>query len=233
MRVQIIIKCPRCGSEQIVRNGKKPNGKQLYKCRDCNRQFIADHEKTYRGTISWFVNAIKRALVRGCGIRDVSVIFEVSIGKILATVIKSCYEIKPKQQHYTCLEVDELWTFVGSKANKQWLIYAYDRDSGEIVAYVWGSRDAKTAKDLRDKLRELGITYDRIATDDWESFVKTFNADTHDIGKQHTVGIEGNNCRLRHRMRRIFRKSCNFSKKLINHQLAFDMTAFYVNFGVV
>ena len=233
MKTQIIIKCPRCGSERIVRNGKKPNGKQLYKCRDCNRQFIADHEKTYKGTIAWFVGAIKRALVRGCGIRDVAIILDVSIGKILTILVTSRYDIEPRQQHYACLEVDELWTFVGSKASRQWLIYAYDRNSGEIVAYVWGNRSAKTANRLRNKLKRLGVTYDRIATDDWESFVKTFKTDNHNVGKQYTVGIEGNNCRLRHRMRRIFRKSCNFSKQLTNHHKAFDMTAYYINFGCI
>jgi hypothetical protein len=34
-------------------------------------------------------------------------------------------------------------------------------------------------------------------------------------------------------MRRIFRRSCNFSKKLSNHFKAFKMTAYYVNFGCV
>jgi IS1 family transposase len=28
--------------------------------------------------------------------------------------------------------------FLGNKNNKQWLIYAYHRETGEIVAYVWG-----------------------------------------------------------------------------------------------
>ena len=171
--------------------------------------------------------------MRGCGIRDVAVILEVSIGKVLKTLIKNNYNFQPKQKHYTCLEVDELWTFVGSKQNRQWLIYAYDRDNGEIVAYVWGDRSAKTAKRLRAKLIELKITYDYIATDDWNSFVKTFSNDTHSVGKQYTVGIEGNNCRLRHRMRRIFRKSCNFSKKLLNHFKAFKMTVYYINFGMI
>ena len=46
------------------------------------------------------------------------------------------------------------------------------------------------------------------------------------IGKFFTVGIEGNNCRLRHRNRRGFRRSCNFSKKLENHFKAFDLTFF-------
>ncbi|MDR1929181.1 MAG: IS1 family transposase, partial [Treponema sp.] len=67
-----------------------------------------------------------------------------------------------------------------------------------------------------------GITYDRIATDD-----------CHDVGKEHTVGIEGNNCRLRHRIRRAFRRTCCFSKKPYNHLKAFDMAFFYINYGFV
>ncbi|WP_265736159.1 IS1 family transposase, partial [Acinetobacter baumannii] len=53
------------------------------------------------------------------------------------------------------------------------------------------------------------------------------------IGKFFTVGIEGNNCRIRHRIRRGFRRSCNFSKKLENHFKAFDLTFFYLNNGFV
>ena len=56
IQIEIEIKCPKCGSDRIIRNGKKSNGKQLYKCRDCNRQFIADHDKVYKGTISNIVN---------------------------------------------------------------------------------------------------------------------------------------------------------------------------------
>ncbi|MDR3171840.1 MAG: hypothetical protein LBU17_09480 [Treponema sp.] len=38
----------------------------------------------------------------------------------------------------------------------------------------------------------LIYAYDRIATDDWQSFVSTFTKMEHDIGKKYTVGIEGN-----------------------------------------
>jgi IS1 family transposase len=175
-----------------VRNGKKTYNVQNYLCKDCRHQFIAASGK-YNGTIAWVVSAISRALVRGCGIRDIAVILEVSIGKILKTLLETNYEIKAKKKHYVRLEVDELWTFVKSKACKKRLIYAYDRDSGEIAAYVWGGRSAKTAKRLREKLEKSGVTYSRIAIDDWESFIKTFNSGAHDVGKAHTVGIEGNN----------------------------------------
>jgi IS1 family transposase len=129
------------------------------------------------------------------------------------------------------LEVDEFWTYVGKKSHKVWLIYAYHRESGEIVAFVWGKRDLKTARDLKKKLSDMGVSYGSIATDDWDSFVAAFKGDNHLIGKKYTVGIEGNNCRLRHRIRRAFRKTCCFSKKLCNHFKAFNLAFFYINFG--
>ncbi len=90
-----------------------------------------------------------------------------SIGKILKTLTESNYELIPKQSHYKGLEVDEFWTFVGDKKSKHWLQYVYERSSGEIVAFVWGGRDAITAQKLKDRIEELNITYDCIASDHW------------------------------------------------------------------
>ena len=36
--VTIIVHCPHCQSEALVRNGHAPNGKQLSRCRACGRQ---------------------------------------------------------------------------------------------------------------------------------------------------------------------------------------------------
>ncbi|GHT19916.1 hypothetical protein FACS189429_7950 [Bacteroidia bacterium] len=172
-------------------------------------------------------------LVRGIGIRDISVIEQVSVRKVLSVLVNSNRIISPKQQHYDCLEVDEFWTYVGNKTNKVWLIYAYHRSTGEIVSYVWGKRNYKTAKRLRDKLKSQGIIYDTVYTDKWDSFIAVFQSDNPIIGKANTKGIEGNNCRLRHRIRRAFRKTCCFSKKLFNHLKAFKLAFYYINFGII
>jgi insertion element IS1 protein InsB len=37
-------------------------------------------------------------------------------------------------------ECDEMWSFVGSKAQQRWLWYAIDHATGKILAYVLGSR---------------------------------------------------------------------------------------------
>jgi IS1 family transposase/transposase-like protein len=231
MQITIELKCPHCNSPNIVRNGKKSNRAQNYLCKACGKQFISDLERTYRGTLSYIADLVKIMLVRGVGIRDISVILNIRIKKGLKTLMSTKYQIKPARKHYDCLEVDEFWTYVGRKTNKVWLIYAYHRESGEIVSYVWGKRDLKTAKKLKKRLKRLGISYDLIACDEWDSFLTVFGREAELRGKRYTVGIEGNNCRLRHRIRRVFRKTCCFSKKLFNHWKAFSMAFFYINYG--
>jgi IS1 family transposase len=41
----------------------------------------------------------------------------------------------------------------GEKKNKVWLIYAYHRESGEIVWFLWGNRELKRAKKLRKRIK--------------------------------------------------------------------------------
>jgi len=233
MQIKITLHCPDCQSAKIKKNGKKSDNTQNYMCKSCGRQFIGDHALTYKGCCSFIIRRILIMLVRGLGIRDIAEIEGISIRKVLSVLIKSAYVIKPSRTHYQQLEVDEFWTYVKKKSNKVWLIYAYDRSTGEIVAYVWGNRSLKTAKSLRKKLKDMNITYESICTDDWQSFVTAFKDDNHIIGKADTVGIEGNNCRLRHRIRRVFRKTCCFSKKMLNHIKAFDIAFFYINYGYV
>ncbi|GHU28452.1 hypothetical protein FACS1894172_06810 [Spirochaetia bacterium] len=102
-------------------------------------------------------------LIRGIGVRDISTVLHINITKVLKTLTSSKYAIQPQQKHYDCLEIDEFWTYVKEKKNKVWLIYAYHWETVEIVAYVWGKRDLKTAQKLRKWIKRLGITYDTVA----------------------------------------------------------------------
>jgi IS1 family transposase len=42
-----------------------------------------------------------------------------------------------------------------------------------------GKRDLKTAKKLSKKIKRLGISYERTATDDEDSFLVAFTEDNH------------------------------------------------------
>ncbi|WP_318779338.1 IS1 family transposase, partial [Psychrobacter sp. FME6] len=156
------ISCPDCHSPSLKKNGIKSYGKQNYQCKDCKRQFIGDHALTYKGCHSKIEDIIRLMTVRGCGVRDIAIIASVSIGKVLSTIGSSVYKIAPKKSYYERLEVDEFWTYVYRKKRKVWLIYAYDRATNEIVAYVWGKRDLKTAKKLRARLKQLKVSYGSI-----------------------------------------------------------------------
>jgi hypothetical protein len=111
---------------------KKTCGKQNYLCKACGRQFIGDYALNCH---SWLTQKLLMLLVRGIGIRDIAEIERISIKKGLSVLVHSRQLIRPKQAYYDCLEVDEIWTYVGKKSNKVWLIYAYHSETGGIVAF--------------------------------------------------------------------------------------------------
>lgn len=87
------------------------------------------------------------------------------------------YKIVPKTRYYERLKVDSFCTYVGRKKRKVWLIYAYDRDTSEIVAYVWGKRDLATARRRRSRLNNFNISYGSVSMDNWDSFLTAFKSD--------------------------------------------------------
>lgn len=63
-----------------------------------------------------------------------------------------------------------MWSFVGSKQNKQWKELAIDADTREIVALFIGDRSRQSAKGLWQSLpavyRQCAICY----TDFWSAY---------------------------------------------------------------
>ena len=113
-----------------------------------------------------------------------------------------------------------MWSFVGGKANKQWLWIALDADSREVVALVVGDRSQDTAQALWDALPQAYQENAICFTDEWEAYAAVILPAQHrpvkkDSGKTNI--IEGLNCLLRQRVSRLVRKTLSFSKKLTNH----------------
>ena len=89
-------------------------------------------------------------------------------------------------------------------------------------AVFWAKEPAKV-EFINDRNAEV-INFYRVLKQDFSKLKREIDATLH---------IEGNNCRLRHCIRRAFRKTCCFSKKLFNHLKAFEVAFFYINFGFV
>lgn len=82
-----------------------------------------------------------------------------------------------------------MWTFVKHrKQGKRWLWYAYDPDSGKILAFHIGKRNDSSCKALMKKLSHLQI--DSYRTDDWKSYKKHIPLEKHIIAKAKTTHIE-------------------------------------------
>jgi hypothetical protein len=76
-------------------------------------------------------------------------------------------------------ECDEMWSFVGSKAQQRWLWYAIDHATGKILAYVLGPRKDEAFIKLKAFLKPFGIT--RFYTDDWGAYERHLEPENHSV----------------------------------------------------
>jgi len=88
------MKCPRCQSENIVRNGSIHNGKQKYACKECRRQFVENPEnKIISSETELFVEKLlleKIPLAGICRVTGVS-------GQWLQNYVNNKYGSVPRQ----------------------------------------------------------------------------------------------------------------------------------------
>lgn len=118
------------------------------------------------------------------------------------------------------IQLDEMWTFVGNRSNKQWLWMALNPQNRQIVAFHVGGRSAKDAEIFREKIPDVFKEEAGFFSDYWQAYIKAFEEDNHfGVGKDSglTAYIERFNCTLRQRASRLVRKSLSFSKSLENH----------------
>jgi IS1 family transposase len=116
--------------------------------------------------------------------------------------------------------MDEMWSYVGSKDNQQWIWLAIDATTREIVGVYIGDRSRQSAKRLWQSLppvyRQCAICY----TDFWSASEQILPSNRHKaVGKDSgkTSYIERFNHTLRQRVGRLVRKTLSFSKILDNH----------------
>ena len=73
--------------------------------------------------------------MNGSGIRDICHVLQVSINTVLKTIRQqaACVVEPVVPGRVTELEIDEMWSFVGKKANQRWLWYGFDPARKKIV----------------------------------------------------------------------------------------------------
>ena len=118
------------------------------------------------------------------------------------------------------IQCDDVWSCVGTKANKQWIWLALDAETRLLGGCFVGARDEAGAYGLWRSLpaayRQCAVCY----TDFWAAYAALLPSKRHkpvakDSGR--TSLIERFNNTLRQRCSRLVRQTLSFSKKLANH----------------
>jgi transposase-like protein len=109
------MKCPRCASTHIRKNGKK-HGKQNHICVNCGRQFIDSYEQ--QGYPEEIKKECLEMYVNGSGFRAIQRVKKVHHTTVINWV-RELGNALPNSPEYNEIpeitQVDELETFVGKK----------------------------------------------------------------------------------------------------------------------
>jgi insertion element IS1 protein InsB len=84
------VHCPDCDGTDIIKNGKSPEGKQRYCCRNPNcarHSFILDY--TYQAYLPQVKQKVVDMTLRGSGIRDIAENLKISTTTVLEVLKKS------------------------------------------------------------------------------------------------------------------------------------------------
>jgi transposase-like protein len=154
------ISCPNCQSNSVRKNGSIHSGKQKYECLSCRKQFVENPQNKIIPEDT--KERIRRSLIERVSLEGICRIFDVSMPWLLefmeqviqslpedlnATIIADSDEFE-----VVVLEGDEMWSFVGNKANDQWLWLIMHSPTRQILAFHVGKRDKKSGEALMAKL---------------------------------------------------------------------------------
>jgi IS1 family transposase/transposase-like protein len=216
--------CPTCGSHDISKNGMTRRGKQNHKCRDCGRQFVDNPQwKPKDKDTLTLVNLLLLEKIPLAGIARAVGVSQ----SWLQRYVNQRYEqtertakVVPKAKGKLDVQIDELWSFVDSKGDKQWVWVAMDVKTREVIGCHIGDRSRASARQLWQSLPAVYRQCAKVYTDYWEAYEGVIPSTRHcAVGKETglTSYIERFNNTLRQRVSRLVRKTLSFSKKLENH----------------
>jgi transposase-like protein len=159
------VQSPDSQHAEVVQYGKQTNRTQRYRCDNFDGPrtiFLLQYRD--KGRLPAVQQQIIDMTLNGSGVRESSV----SCGSVRPRS-STCSKKAPtvKQVHERLLhtldpphvdvilrqveqaEMDEMWSFVGRKSQQRWLWHAIDHHTGQILAYVFGTREDETCLKLQ------------------------------------------------------------------------------------
>ena len=222
--ITVTIECPKCGSTNLVKNGKSKSGHQKCHCKDCNAYFQLNY--TYNACREGVEEQVWEMSLNGSGTRDIGRVLSISKDTV-TSILKKKEPVKVNPEVLgaaemnelneleveVCLhvEADEQWSYVQKKENQRWLWYIRACFSGRILAYTLGKRTDEVFKELQESVAHLPIKC--WYTDNWGAYHRQLPIwQSHIVDKANMQGIERQNLNFRTHIKRLQRKTICFSK---------------------
>ena len=167
-----------------MKYGRASNGKARFRCQQrdrCGRTFLQRY--AYPGCLPTVKKQIVEMTLKGSGIRDITPVLQVGPNTVIKELKKSSRPLTDQHQRggvvegccpdaitievrrVETAEVDEMWSFVQSKAHQRWLWHAIDHLSGVVLAYAFGSRVDTVFVELKKLLKPFGLEHLAHVTD--------------------------------------------------------------------
>jgi len=125
-----------------------------------------------------------------------------------------------------------MWSRVYCKKTPCWLWHAIDHDTGEVIAYLFGTRENAVLWDLWELLSDLNINIVKVYSDDNFAYHDVIPKNILQTGKANTQKIERKHLTFRTRLKRLARKTICYSKSLRMHTILFGLLINVLEFGL-
>ena len=200
--------CIYCGYSCIKR-GKSGNV-QRYKCKSCKKsqQTIYTKLRISQEKYKWTVKLNNE----GCGISNIARLLEISKSSVQRLIerIAADMQIPQLNEYGQSYEIDELRTFVGTKKNELWLIYAINRKSKQVIDFCVGRRTKENIAKVVATLLKLQPKH--IYSDQLNIYESLINKTIHKVYTRCINYIERKNLTLRTHIKRLNRKTICFTR---------------------
>jgi insertion element IS1 protein InsB len=221
---------PQCGARGFKSNGHIHTGKQNHRGKLCGRSFVLEAENSVITEEQRLL--IERLLLERISLRGICRAVGVGLRWLLQFMVarfqaapEHLYVEPPGGAPAVILqrleaEVDELWSFVGNKENRQWVWIAMDATTRQVIAFHVGDRSGQSAQALWKKIPTVYQKHAVFYTDHYAVYTGLIPSAQHRaISKlaRKTNHVERFNCTLRQRVSRLARATLSFSKKLSHH----------------
>ena len=225
------MKCPKCNSQRVVKNGRR-RGKQCYKCRDCERQFVESPiEQSYPPEVR---QLCLKMYLNGMGLRGIERVTEIHHTTVMNWIKEAGIKLPdaPEGEEIPEItEIDELQTFIGNKKNKVWIWTVVNHWQPGILLWTAGDRSSNSFQIIWSIIKCWHSFW--YVTDGWKVYPGFIEPEDHLVCKTYMTRVEGENTRLRHYLARLHRKTLCYSKSLEMLKYSIRLLLHYLKFKTI